>query len=204
MGLRDCRYSGGAEHCSKRALCPTYRIWGVAHLSLWFAHRFFSWNNKDTSMVTLQLIDKYFQIIPTRQGLVLAVLVFWQVLVLALVLPSFITKETKDGPHFDKILKAFGRNINGRLRSTCDSGPFSPISNQNVLVEEKKKQTISLSLFRHCFHSQAIFTLYRIRLFFAPRKVIRCSMNNNGPGRHKSFTKTEHRACAVGPEALVR
>lgn len=63
-------------------------------------------------MVTLQLIDKYFQIIRTRQGF------------LALVLPSFTTKETKDGSHFDKILKNFGRNLTGRPRSTCSSGPF--------------------------------------------------------------------------------
>ena len=109
-----------------------------------------------------------------QTGISFGSLVFWQGLVLALVLPSFTTKETKDGSHFDKILKNFGRNINGRLRSTSDSGPFWPISNQNVLVEEKKPDHFIVIIPALFSFSGYIHTVSSTRVSsFAPPKAIR-------------------------------
>ena len=48
-------------------------------------------------------------------------------------------------------------------------------------------------------HTMYVYTVHTV----APRKAIRYSINNNGPGRHKSFTDIEHRACVVGRDSVV-
>ena len=41
------------------------------------------------------------------------------------------------------------------------------------------------------------YNIYEIKTLFAPQKAAWCSRNSSGPRRYNSFTRIEHRACAL-------
>ena len=78
---------------------------------------------------------------------------------------------------------------------------------QTVFKNADVKATMSLEGIDHGHYTirQLIkISLKKGKMFVGPQKAIQYSVNDNDPGRHKSFTHIEHLGGAIGREGLVQ